>query len=96
MLNKEILGMKRKLIYLPDEYSKDVVENINGYFDMGYEIEEILNAEYGYYIIFALRCNNIRKQDSVSVPEYKYTLIEEKNNPEYNWVSTNTNEEKYS
>lgn len=88
--------MKRKLIYLPDEYSKDVVENINKYFDMGYEIEEILNAEYGYYFILTLRYNNIQKQDSVSVPEYKYTLIEEKSSPEYNWASTNTSEEKYS
>ena len=89
--------MKRKLIYLPDEYSKDVVKDINEYFDMGYDIEDILNAKYGYYIILTMRCNSIQKQDSVSdIPEYKYTLIEEKNIPEYKWVSTNTNEEKYS
>ena len=91
-----MLGMKRKLIYLPNEYSEDVIKAINEYFDMGYEIEDILNAECGYYFILALRSNSIQKQDSVSVRDYNFTLIEENSNPEYNWVSTNTNEEKYS
>ena len=36
--------MKRKMIFLPDIYSKDVVNAINTYFDSGYEIDDILDA----------------------------------------------------
>ena len=44
--------MKRKLIFLSaTEYSENTVDRINGYFDMGWEIEDILNADFGYYLI---------------------------------------------
>ena len=49
--------MKRKMIYLPNEYSKDVVDNINGYFDRGYEIEDVFNANEGIYILLVLKGN---------------------------------------
>lgn len=60
--------MKRKLVYLPSLHSKDVVEEINGYFDNKYEIEKILDVDGGYYIILVLN-NNV-------IPNYEYTLIE--------------------
>lgn len=47
--------MKRKLIYLPSTYSKEVVDDINSYFDKGYEIEDILNADNGYYILLVMK-----------------------------------------
>ena len=44
--------MKRKLVYLPNKYSKDVVDNINGYFDKGYEIENIFHTGKQFYAGF--------------------------------------------
>ena len=50
--------MKRKIVFLSsEEYSKDVLDNINECFDKGYEIEQILNAICGYYIILILKDN---------------------------------------
>lgn len=77
------------------QFLKNVVDNINKYFDKGYEIEKILNMDCGYYIILVLKCNNIYKSTTVSdIPEYKYTLIEEIDNPDRKWVSTSTNDDK--
>lgn len=71
--------MKRKLVYLPSSHSKDVVEEINGYFDNEYEIEKILDVDGGYYIILVLNDKVIPYN---IIPNYKYnykytTLIEE-------------------
>ena len=46
---------KRKLLFLPTTYSKEFVDAINSYFDKGYEIDNILNAEDGYYILLILK-----------------------------------------
>ena len=43
------------MIYLPSTYSKEVVDAINSYFDKGYEIENTLNADGGYYILLVLK-----------------------------------------
>ena len=45
----------RKLVYLPFVYSKEIVQNINIFFEKGYEIEDILNAEDGYYLILIFK-----------------------------------------
>ena len=86
--------MKRKLIFLSStEYSETVVDSINGYFILGWEIEKILNADCGYYIILVFKCNDsydckfAAKSDS---QDKKCELIEETNNPEQRWVVTNT------
>lgn len=74
------------------EYSETVVDSINTYFNMGWEIEEILNADCGYYFILVSKCNSNYKSATVSdIPaEYKYTLIEEKDNPDSKWFTTST------
>lgn len=82
--------MRRKLIFLSlKEESKDGVDNINEYFDKGYEIEKILEADCGYYIFLVLNnCGNYKYAFDLS--DYKTTLIEEvSKNPE--WTTTNTN-----
>ena len=68
--------MKRKLIYLPNKYSKDVVDNINGYFDKGYEIENILNANEGVYILLVLK-DKYKYATNSDSSNCSYTLIEE-------------------
>lgn len=70
---------KRKLVYLPSSHSKDVVEEINGYFDNEYEIEKTLDVDGGYYIVLVLNDNVIPNN---IIPNYKYnynynSLIEE-------------------
>ena len=82
--------MKRKMVYLPNEYSKDVVDNINGYFDKGYEIENIFNANEGIYILLALKGN----QKYVKNYEYPHTLIEENKEHLQTWVTSNSNQVK--
>jgi hypothetical protein len=84
------MNMKRKMIYLPNEYSKDVVDNINGYFDKGYEIEDVFNANDGIYIILVLKGNH----KYVKNYEYPLTLIEEKKEDLQTWVTSNTNQVK--
>ena len=80
--------MKRKMIYLPNEYSKDVVDNINGYFDKGYEIEDIFNANDGIYILLVLKGNENYKY---TIPDMKRNLIEEKKvMPDEHWYRTST------
>ena len=85
------MSLKRKLVYLPNEYSKDVVDNINGYFDKGYEIEDIFNANEGIYILLALKGN----QKYVKNYEYNSpTLIEENKDYLQTWVTSNSNQVK--
>jgi hypothetical protein len=84
------MNMKRKMIYLPNEYSKDVVDNINGYFDKGYEIEDVFNANEGIYILLVLKGNH----KYVKNYEYPLTLIEEKKEDLQTWVTSNTNQVK--
>ena len=84
------MNMKRKLVYLPNEYSKDIVDNINGYFDKGYEIEDVFNANEGIYILLVSKGNH----KYVKNYEYPLTLIEEKKEDLQTWVTSNTNQVK--
>ncbi len=85
--------MKRKLIFLPEEYSKEVVDNINVYFDRGYEIEDIIGAKYGQYILLVLKSNT-------SGSYLGYSIIEEGNesyNKDYkNWITDSTKDIRVS
>lgn len=94
--------MKRKLIYLPSKYSKDIVDNINRYFDKGYDIEGILDADAGCYLVLILNNNGNYKYTGVKkldLPYDKLKLIEENINytsaefPQH-WTSTNTEDIK--
>ena len=87
--------MKRKMIYLPNEYSKDVVDNINGYFDKGYEIEDIFNANEGIYILLVLKGHENSKY-MFDYKEVKYPLIEEKKEMDNSnsWTRTTTKDIK--
>lgn len=84
--------MKRKLIFLSaTEYSENTVDRINGYFDMGWEIEDILNADFGYYLILISKdvgnCDYVKK---INPSKYKYNLIEESRDTDQKWVTTTT------
>lgn len=81
--------MKRKLMYLPYDYSKEMVDAINLYFDKGYEIEDILNADNGYYILLILKGNEKYNYTYVDKCE-KCNLIEENNKSIGKWVKTST------
>lgn len=85
--------MKRKLIYLPNKYSKDVVDNINGYFDKGYEIEDIFNANEGIYILLVLKdkYKYVCSKNS-DLSNYNYSLIEENKEGLPSWVTSRTNQ----
>ena len=86
--------MKRKLIYLPNKYSKDVVDNINGYFDKGYEIENILNANEGVYILLVLK-DKYKYATNSDSSNCSYTLIEEEKKKRVpTWVTSITNQVK--
>ena len=82
--------MKRKLVFLSTlEATKEAVDSINSYFDKGYEIEEILDADCGYYIFLVLK----------GIDDYKYkfkypSLIEEKKDSDKNWIKSSTNDIK--
>ena len=83
--------MKRKLVYLPYEYSKEMVDAINLYFDKGYEIEDILNADNGYYLILILKGS----ENYAYVNASKIDLSDKKNinnliEEEQRWVKTST------
>jgi hypothetical protein len=84
------INMKRKLVYLPNEYSKDIVDNINVYFDNGYEIEDVFNANEGIYILLVLKGNH----KYVKNCDYPLTLIEENKDVLQTWVTSNTNQVK--
>lgn len=76
--------MKRKLVFLSSlEATKEAVDSINSYFDKGYEIEKILDADCGYYIFLVLNDNGKYLFD---FKEVKYPLIEEK----VKWTQTST------
>lgn len=66
------------MIYLPSTYSKDVLDEINGYFDKGYEIEDVFSADSGVYLILVLKYNEIyNSKYTLDLSDYKRTLIEE-------------------
>lgn len=83
--------MKRKLVYLPFVYSEKTVSIINMYFDSGYEIEDVFDAEDGYYIILVLKDSENYSYTHVDKFE-KSNLIEEKYEPIGKWVKTSTND----
>ena len=95
--------MKRKLVYLPSTYySKDIVDDINSYFDKGYDIEGILDADTGFYLVLILNNNEEYKYTGLKkldLPYDKLKLIEENINytsaefPQH-WTSTNTEDIK--
>ena len=87
--------MKRKLVFLPLTYSKEVVDIINSYFDKGYEIEDVLYAEEGYYILLILKDDGNYSYKYVSKiypSDSSANLIEENKNPIPTWVKTSTKE----
>ena len=66
------------MIYLPSAYSKDVLDEINGYFDKGYEIEDVFSADLGVYLIFVLKYNEIYNNEyKLDLSDYTKNLIEE-------------------
>ena len=82
--------MKRKLFFLSSvECNETIVDNINECFDKGYEIEKILNADCGYYIILSLDDNeNYMFKKEYELPKSNYkNLIEESAKK---WVTTIT------
>lgn len=95
--------MKRKLVYLPSTYySKDIVDDINSYFDKGYNIEGILDADTGFYLVLILNNNEEYKYTGLKkldLPYDKLKLIEENisyTSAEFpqHWTSTNTEDIK--
>lgn len=83
--------MRRKLVYLPFVYSEDTVSIINMYFDNGYEIEDVFDAEDGYYIVLILKGNEnyaykYTSKNDLSDKKNINNLIEE----EQRWVKTST------
>lgn len=90
--------MKRKLVFLPSIYSKEVVESINGYFNSGYVIEDILNAENGYYLLLILssgECYAYKYAKKFDSSEDTCMLIEEQHyDGEQCWHTTSTQDTK--
>lgn len=85
------MSMRRKLVYLPFAYSEDTVSIINMYFDSGYEIGDVFDAEDGYYIVLILKCNENyaykhTSKNDLSDKNNIGNLIEE----EQMWVKTST------
>ena len=74
------MSFKRKIVFLPSKYSEVIVDNINAYFDMGYEIGDILKSDDGYYILLILNDNENYGYKHVSkfVDNNTCDLIEEK------------------
>ena len=80
--------VKSKLVFLPSIYNKDIVDSINIYFDKGYVIEDILNADCGYYILLILKDNgNYNNISKYVLSDLKPNLIEENNQK---WIKTTT------
>ena len=76
--------MKRKIVFLPLTYSKEVVNIINSYFDEGYEIEDVLYAEEGYYILLILKGDenySYKYVSKIDPSDSNVNLIEENENP---------------
>ena len=90
--------MKRKLVFLPATYSKEVVDSINGYFDKGYEIEDILSAENGCYLLLILahtECCAYKYAKKFDSSEDTCMLIEEQHyDSNQCWCSTSTQDTK--
>lgn len=82
--------MCRKIVFLPSVYSKEIVDNINLYFDRGYEIDDILNADNGYYILLSKDNDNYdyRFASKFKLSDENCNLIEENQK----WVKTTTND----
>lgn len=89
--------MKRKLVFLPAVHSKEVVDDINLFFNKGYEIEDILNADDGYYIILVLKGEEKYFYKNIDLPKGvnsgNYNLIEEKQNIKQDWANSNKKED---
>ena len=86
--------MKREVVFISSTiYSNDtpkcVVESINGYFDKGYEIEYMLDVEYGYYLFLILKDDENVYSKKYILSNMKYDIIEENNQK---WIKTNTSE----
>lgn len=90
--------MKRKLVFLPATYSKEVVESINRYFDKGYEIEDIIDAENGCYLLLILahtECCAYKYAKKFDSPEDTCMLIEEQHyDGKRSWCTTSTQDTK--
>ena len=89
--------MKRKIVFLPEKYSKEIVDTINGYFDMGYEIEDKFSAYEGYYFLLVLNCNenyNFKQFKYIDKPFEKYKLLEEKY--DMSWTTTSTQDVQHN
>lgn len=86
------MSLKRKLVFLPSKHSEVIVDIINSYFNMGYEIDDILNADDGYYILLILNDNENYGYKHVSkfVDNNNCDLIEENDNHTINWVKSTT------
>lgn len=85
--------MKRKLVYLPSKYSKEIVDNINSYFDKGYEIEDVYSADAGQYFLLVLKGNGnyyYKYAKNFNTLDDKNELIEDMYNFSQTWTSTNT------
>ena len=85
------MSMRRKLIFLPAVYSKEIVDEINEYFDKGYEIENTFNADNGIYILLVLKGNKNYVYTHVTnskLLDDNYNLIEENKK----WVKTSSDE----
>lgn len=90
--------MKRKLVFLPATYSKVVVDSINEYFDKGYEIEDIIDAENGCYLLLILahtECCAYKYAKKFDSSEDTCMLIEEQHyDSDQCWCSTSTQDTK--
>lgn len=93
--------MKRKLVYLPSTYySKDIVDDINSYFDKGYDIEGVLDADSGFYLVLILNNNGNYKYTGIKKLDLPYNnvfnLIEENRTGSFkqDWISTHTQDIK--
>lgn len=83
--------MRRKLIFLSFLYSKELVDDINLHFENGYELEDILNADDGYYFLLIKKDNktcDYKHTYVFDVCSDKSNLIEETQM----WVKTSTND----
>ena len=82
--------MSRKIVFLPSIYSKEIVDSINTYFDRGYEIDDILNADNGYYFLLSKDNENYdyRFASKFKLSDENCNLIEESDK----WVKTTTND----
>jgi hypothetical protein len=81
MCKNVVIDIMRKLFFLPSKYTENIVNDINVYFDKGYEVEKILNADDGYYVLLVLKNNgcNLYTQVSKSDSDKRlYDLIEER------------------